>query len=213
MVSLKKLLHLCQYPPADPTISATLNHSLPVIHLVVFLARGISHFFTDTQSTTEKVEEKNKQTNTDLGHLQVQEAGMSMWHFLYILWANASVYSSENSHKANSNADLFSRVGQHGLWKSTGLSSRLSDICWLVSSLLDSHLPDWLVLLTGLFCYLLLTVLWDLSSLVLSVSWGISSAGPLSGFRAKTNKGILWLAPTYTPTQRMPNIVSHNDVL
>ena len=33
----------------------------------------LPHFFTDTQSTTERVEEKNKRTNTDLGQLQVQE--------------------------------------------------------------------------------------------------------------------------------------------
>ena len=36
---------VCQYPPADRTISASLNHSWPVIHLVAFLisGRGISH--------------------------------------------------------------------------------------------------------------------------------------------------------------------------
>ena len=51
-------------PPADPTISASINHLWPVIYPVVFssLARGISHFFTDTQSPTERVEEKNKLT-------------------------------------------------------------------------------------------------------------------------------------------------------
>ena len=61
-----------QYPPADPTIS------WPVIHLVVFLisGRGYFTFFTDTESTTERVEEKNKRTNTDLGQLQAQESGV-----------------------------------------------------------------------------------------------------------------------------------------
>ena len=54
------------------------NYSWPVIYLVVFvssLTRGITHFFMDTQNTTERVEEKNKQTNTDLGQLQAQEGG------------------------------------------------------------------------------------------------------------------------------------------
>ena len=38
-------LPLCQYPLADPTILASLNHSWPVIHPVAFiiLAGGISH--------------------------------------------------------------------------------------------------------------------------------------------------------------------------
>ena len=76
---------MCQYPPANPTISASLNHSWPVIHLVVFLISSQRYFFADMQSTTERVEEKNKRTNTDLGQLQAQEAGKSIWHFLYIL--------------------------------------------------------------------------------------------------------------------------------
>ena len=42
------------------------------------LSSGFSHLFTDTQSTTEKVAEKNKWTNSDLGQLQAQEAGKSM---------------------------------------------------------------------------------------------------------------------------------------
>ena len=43
--------------------------------LVVFLISGLGYFtfFTDTQSTTKRVEEKNKRTNTDLGQLQAQE--------------------------------------------------------------------------------------------------------------------------------------------
>ena len=47
------------------------------MHLVVFLlsGRGDLSVFTDTQSTTEKVEEKKKQTNTDLGPLQAQKLG------------------------------------------------------------------------------------------------------------------------------------------
>ena len=41
-----------------------------------FSTSGISHFFPDTQNTTEKVEEKNKRTSTDLGQLQAQEGGV-----------------------------------------------------------------------------------------------------------------------------------------
>ena len=35
--------------------------------------QDITHFITDTQITTERVEEKDKRTNTDLGQLQAQE--------------------------------------------------------------------------------------------------------------------------------------------
>ena len=41
-----------------------------------FPTRGITHFITDTQSSTERVEKKNKRTNTDLGQLQAQERGV-----------------------------------------------------------------------------------------------------------------------------------------
>ena len=47
-------------PPADPTISASLNHSWPVIHLVVFLISGRGYHIL-YRYTTERVEEKNKQ--------------------------------------------------------------------------------------------------------------------------------------------------------
>ena len=53
---------------------------------------GITYFFTDTRNTTERVEEKNKWTNTDLGQLQAQEREFVK---LCILWANVSEYSNE----------------------------------------------------------------------------------------------------------------------
>ena len=119
-----------------------------MIHLVVFLITGQGYFtflYRYAKHNQEGGrEEKNKH---ELG-LALSARGGSLWHFSCILWGNASVYSSENSHKAASNADLHSRVGQPGLCRSTGLSSRLSDFCWLVSSLLGSHL------LTDLFCRL-----------------------------------------------------------
>ena len=146
---------------------------------------GFSHFFTDTQCKTERVKEKNIH---GLGSAP-SARGESLWHFLCILWANASVYSGENFHKATSHVNF----------------------CWLVSSLSDSHLLTASFcspLSTGLFCSLLLTtsfswltsladcllllpVLWDLLSLVLPVSLEISCTSPLCGFCAKTDKGIL----------------------
>ena len=58
---------------------------------------------------------------------------------------------------------------------------------------------------TGLRFSLLLTVsFWlfsDLPSLLLfPISWEISRVSPLCGFRAKTDKGIVWLVPTPTET-------------
>ena len=35
---------MCQYPPADPVISASLHHEGLVIHLVVFLISGLGYF-------------------------------------------------------------------------------------------------------------------------------------------------------------------------
>ena len=72
---------LWQHPwPAD-TISTSLNHQWSLDQIVLWFllppTRGITHFFTDTQNTTEKIEEKNKRTNTDLGQLQAQE-GLSL---------------------------------------------------------------------------------------------------------------------------------------
>ena len=68
-----------QHPSADPKISASLNQTTHGQWFVQwFPTRDITHFFTDTQNTTERVEEKNKWTNTDLGQLQVQEGG-SLW--------------------------------------------------------------------------------------------------------------------------------------
>ena len=103
----------------------------------------------------------------------------------------------QNFHKATRNADSSSRVGQLGICWSTGPSSRLSA---LLSSL------DWPSLSTGLFCSFLLTVLSCPLSLgpsfprPLPVSWDISRRSHFCGFRAKTDKGILWLALTHTET-------------
>ena len=135
------------------------------------------------------------------------------------------MYSSENSHKATSNADLNSRVGQPSICRSTGHRSGLSDFYWLVSSLSDSHFLTVLsgdLLLTTFFCSFQLTLffwsplstnylclLWDLPSLVHFQSRGRSCTQALCvGFAPKRTKEFSdWHA--HTPTQRMLNIVSH----
>ena len=103
--------------------------------------------------------------------------GGSMWQFLSILWANASVYSNENSHKATRNAD--SSLDYPVL--STGLCGSL---------LLTVSFP-WL---TSPADYL-----WHLFSLVFFRSRGKSCAQvPYVWFHTKTDKEILWLTPTPT---------------
>ena len=143
----------------------------------------------------------------------------------------------EKHPQAAKNADLSSRVGQPGIRRSTGPSSRLSDFWWLVSSMLTYLLAlvnpasvgqqvlaaafltsdDWSPLCPTLIFWLtfswvlppadsplLLPVSfslpWFLPSFprLLPVSWDISRTSSLCGFRAKTNKGILWLPSIYT---------------
>ena len=104
----------------------------------------------------------------------------SLWHFLCILWAKANVYSSENSHKATSNADLNSRVGHPGICRSIGPSCHLSD---LSSSL-------FFALLSSIDCLLLLSFVdvslcW-LSSSVLSWAFLPSSFRSRGRSRAQT---------------------------
>ena len=165
------------------------------------LAGGISHSLHIRK--TQPIGWKKRRTNKQAWISSKRKKGGCLWHFLCIRWANTIVYSSENSHKATSNADLNSHVGHPGICGSTGPSSRLPDFWWLVSSLPDSHLPDclfcqldsaapfcWLcpsldcsLMPTYLYCSLLLNVpfcfLLDLTSLVPPVSWEISSADPL----------------------------------
>ena len=67
------LYGLCDIPLTGwpPTISASLNQTTHGQWFNQwFPTRRITHFFTATQNTTERVEEKNKRTNTDLGQLQ-----------------------------------------------------------------------------------------------------------------------------------------------
>ena len=128
-------------------------------------------------------------------------------------WANASVYSSENSYKATSNADLTSRVRQPGICAPRGPSSRpLTSVDWypLYPSLisLTAFSVNSSLLVPSAECFFRL--LSDLPFSVFPVSWDISCAGPLCGFRAKADKGILWLAPKHINTiNAQHNVTPH----
>ena len=157
------------------------------------------------------MEGKNKRINTDLGQLQAQEGGSLCDTFCAFCELTRACTRAKILTKPLAML-TFSRVGWSGLCRSTGLSSRLSDFCWL-SSLPCFHL------LTASVCRLSSSLLFsDLPSLVLPVSWEISRAGPLCGFRTKTNKGVLWMAPTHPhnecptscPTRLTPKSLYHN---
>ena len=187
-----------------------------MIHLVVFYISSQGYFtflyrYAKHNREDGRKEQMNKHGLGLAPSPRRGEVSVTLLAHYRFLWANASVYSSEISHKATGNADLNSRVGPPGFCRSTGPSSHLSDFCWLVSSVPDSYLPDWPVLLTGPFWSLLLNaffcLLLDLPSLVHPVSWEFSCAGTLSGFCAKTDKGILWLAPTHRETEATHSVM------
>ena len=184
---------LWQYPsPADPHYLSFLkpNYTWPVVHLVGFFSsstRGTTHFLTDAQNTAERVQEKNKRTNTDLGQLQAQEGGVCDTFVLLSvhLQAFAGVYFVRNLHKASKNAN-------------SSLDCLLypASIFWLPPS------ADCVLLWTANSSRLLSSVrLCDLlsqsslgpSSLPpLPVSWEISPSGSLCGFCVKTKTYSGW---------------------
>ena len=157
-----------------------------------FPTRNIAQFFTDKQDTTERVEEKNEQTNTDLGQLQAQE--VSMWHFLYILCFCELMRACTRAKLSQKPLAMrtSSCVGQPGLCRSTGLSSRLFDFCWL-SSLSCFHLlaVSFCRLCPSLDSYLKLTVLFCLP---LSTPLSVFSGTFLPSFTSDLT-GVLTLRP------------------
>ena len=147
-----------------------------MIHLVVFLilGRGYLTIFTGTQHTTERVEEKNKQTNKHgLGSAPSARKGEVYDTFCAFCELTRACTQVKTLTKPLAMLTS-SHVGQSGLCRSTGLSSCLSDFCSsLFSALLSS--PDCLLLPTGLCCSLLLTAFsWDLPSLIYFWSQGRS---------------------------------------
>ena len=148
--------------------------------------RGISHFFTDTQNTTYTTKRVEEIKTSKLGLGLASSARREKFVILSLhsvhLWASASMYLTHPLPLANPASG------------STHPSGRLpltSVDCFLLS--------------TALFCPLLCYVSFSVLSgtflpLSSSGSWEILRAIPLCGFRAKTNKGILWLALTHTHT-------------
>ena len=159
-------------PASRPPLSQPTKQESFVIFLITDL-RYFTFLYQHIKYTTEGLEEK-KSKQSDLGWHQAQESG-SLWHFWAALRAFAGYHGcicTRNFHKATRSADSPSRVSQPGICWSTGPSSRLSDFCWLVSSLPDSHLLNYLFCLlvsAALFCWLFL---WDFPSLVLFRSRG-----------------------------------------
>ena len=137
---------------ADPHFLNQPNYSWPLESSSGFshLRPGVFHIPSPTQLKGWK-----KRTNKHGLGLAPSAWGGSLWHFLCILWANASVYSSENSHKATRNADLNSRVGQPGIYWSTGLT-----VAFLTS-------VDW-------FCHCPTLISW----LTCSVDWSLQLPSP-----------------------------------
>ena len=166
------------------------NYSWPVIYLVVFvssLTRGITHFFMDTQNTTERVEEKNKQTNTDLGQLQAQEGG-SLCDTFVQLSVHLQAIAGEYLHETCT--------------KPLGI---LTHLLTVFSALLPSshcRLRPSLDSLSQADCSLLPSFVNCLSLSSLGPSFPppllVSCSGSLCGFCAKTEKEILWVTPTQT---------------
>ena len=119
---------------------------------MVFLISGQGYFTFLYGYAKRNWEGVRKEEQTIGLGLAPSTRGGSLSHFL---WANASVYSSENTHKATRNADfcwlVFSLPDFHLL---TDLFCRLvsaAPFCWLCPSL------DWPLIPTVFCCFLLLT--------------------------------------------------------
>ena len=166
---------LRQYTPADPTISASLNHSWPVIHLVVFIisGRGISYSLQirkvqrrgwkkrtneQTRSWVSSKHKRGEVCNTFCAFCELKRACTWVKTLTKLLAMLTHLLT-----------DLFCRL----------VSS--APFCWLCPSL------DWSVRPTGLFCSLLLTVLWDLLS--------------VSHFRSHERSRVQALYVGFTPKQ------------
>ena len=198
-------------PAGRPTISTSLNHSWPSESSSGFshLLPGLFHIPLQIRKAQLRGWEKrtNEQTRTWVGSKCKRGRSVTL---LCILWANASVYTSENSNKATSNANSSSHVGYSSICGSTGPSSCLSDFCWLASTLPHSHLFTdlfWRLVSAAPFSWLSFswltsppTDLWDLPSLVHFWSRGRSRAQTLCvGFASKQTE-IFWLLHTHTHT-------------
>ena len=100
-----------------------------MIHLVVFPISGQGYFTFLYRYAKQKRESGRKEQTNKHGLESASAKEGSLWHSLYILWANASVYSSKNFHKATSNADSNSVPCLNLCWLSC-----YAPFCWLLSS-------------------------------------------------------------------------------
>ena len=191
-----------------PTPTISTNQTTPghQNRLVVFLISGQGYFtFLYQQTKYNREDERKEEQNQGLG----LAPGARKEKSVILLCSSPWIYRllrvciRAKLPLATRNADSSSRVGQPGICRSTSPSSRLSDFCWMVSSLPDSHLLTDL-LLTALSCRLSLG---HSVPCPLPVSWVISHASHLCGFRTKT-KGLSDWHPH--SQKRMPPFVSHN---
>ena len=160
---------------------------------LVFLARGISHLLTNTQNTQPR--EWKKRSNHGLGWTpSVKREKPEILLCILCFCGLTRVCTRAKLPQATSNADC---LGQPGISRSTGLSRRLSEFYWLVTSLFCSHLLTDL-LLAALSCWLSQGTSFPCP---LPVTREISRVVPLCGICAKTDKRILWLAPTNIVSQ------------
>ena len=135
-----------------------------MIHQVFFLISGQRYFtFLYRYAKHNREGGKKEQTNIyGLGSAPSARSGevyVTFYVHSVFLWTNASVYSSENSYKATSNADLTSRVGPPSICRSTSPSSRFafltsvdwSPLCLTLISLTDRF---YRLVFSAPFCWL-----------------------------------------------------------
>ena len=156
-----------------------------------FPTRGIAHFITYTQNTTERVVEKEQTNKHGLGSAPSTRKGVcDTLHSPCICRLSQACILRETSLKATRNANSSLTVFPHCLLLLTVLP-------------LDCYLTP-----TGLFCPPLSTALSVFSGTFLpSSTSGLArdlAYSPMCGFRAKTDKEIVWVAST-----QMKRIATH----
>ena len=203
------LQHTAGWPPLSQPTKLLMAIRI-VSRFFSSLARGISHFFTNTQNAQLRVwkKKKNKQSRAWVSsECKKGEVGDTFVQFSMHLQAIASVLSCETSTKSLGMLTHLlmlvnpASVGQQVLAVTFLTSVDWSPLCltlisWLLSPadclLLFSLLPP------SAGSLFLFTTLGPSFPYPLPVLWEISHTSPLCGFHAKTDKGILWLAPTPT---------------
>ena len=148
------------------------------------------------------MEEKNKRTNTNLGQLQAKKREFcDTLHSLCICRLSQACIWRETSTKASRNANSSLTIFPHCL-----LLTVLPHDCYLtptglfsvVDCISPSSFVNWPSVFSGTF----------LSSSTSGLV-GDFEFSPLSGFRAKADKEILWQTRAHTPNTTNGHIVSH----